>query len=60
MRNTKSEKLKTRNAILADGSCCWTVTGSLRKQTKEIRLTHNNPMEQLGFYVKKLTAHKCT
>ena len=57
--------MKSKNAILADGACCWTVTGSkalfgsLRKQRKEIRLTSGNPVERLGFYVKKLKAHKC-
>merc|ERR1711971_1288168 len=66
-RNIRRQNpVKSKNAILADGACCWTVTGSkalfgsLRKQRKEIRLTSGDPVKQLGFYVKKLKAHKCT
>jgi len=47
-------------ATLTDGSCCWTVTGFAGKQTKEIRLTQDNPVEKLGFNVRRLKAHKCT
>ena len=47
-------------ATLTVGSCCWTVTGSAGKRKKEIRLTHDKPVEKLGFNVRRLEAHKCT
>ena len=42
-RNAKREKLKTQKATLADGSCCWTITGT---QSQEIKLRPQDPPTQ--------------
>ena len=59
--NKRGEKIKTEEARITKGHCCWTITGTKNGEPKEKHLDRQiNPEEKIDFFVNELSVMECS